>query len=134
MLKENIPSEEQLGVEAAASSRAWKPVLGIVILLSMAALFKTRYQDVIKMAIWTTIFAGLVMTYTWPFIMDALSRVVVAVLLLLHIPVMLLIYPRVPHHGYTVIALVIAAEYVACLVPIAWLDLRSQRLREHPTE
>ncbi|SRR6266851_5377998 len=122
-------SEEQLDSEALAGRRAWKYVLALAVVLSLAALPHSQYQDALKMAVWTVVFLGLVFVYTWPFIVDALSRLVVATIVLLHFPIMLGIYPRIPHHGYLLIGLAIAVEYVVCLVPIAWLDLRSEKFR-----
>jgi hypothetical protein len=97
--------------------------------LSLAALPHSQYQDALKMAVWTVIFFGLIITYAWPFIVDALSVTVVAVIAVLHFPVMLVIYPRLPPHGYIMIGLAIAAEYAVCIAPIAWLDVRSQGKR-----
>lgn len=123
-------SKEQLESEADISRKAWKPLFWIAAALSLLGLPHSQYQDAIKMAVWTVIFVSLIVTYTWPFVVDIVSGSVVTLMVLLHIPLMLWIYPHIPHHGYLVIGLAIVVEYLVCLAPIAWLDLRSERARQ----
>jgi hypothetical protein len=122
--------EDQLDSEAATGKRAWRYALFLAVVLSVAALPNSRYQNALKMAVWTVIFFGLIITYAWPFIVDALSGAVIAAIALLHFPIMLAVYPRLPPHGYLMIGLAIAAEYAICIFPIAWLDVRSQEKRQ----
>jgi hypothetical protein len=123
--------EEEFHREVTGENRAWKLVLCLAVALSVAALPDSRHHDALKMAVWSVIFLGMVVTYAWKFIVDVVSCVVVGLIVVLHFPVMLLIYPRLPPHGYLMIGLVIAAEYAVCVFPIAWLDVRSQEKRRN---
>jgi hypothetical protein len=122
-------SDDQLDTEVSQGKQAWKYALFLAGVLSLAALPHSQYQDVLKMAVWTVIFFGLVITYAWPFLIDALSWQIIAAIAVLHFTIMFVVYPRVPSHGYLVIGLVIAAEYALSIPPIAWLDVRSQEKR-----
>ncbi|MBS1823640.1 MAG: hypothetical protein JST61_17010 [Acidobacteria bacterium] len=123
--------DEEFDRKVAIGNRTWKFVLCLATVLSIAALPHSRYHDALKMAVWSVIFLGMVVTYAWPFIVDILSCVVVVLIIVFHFPVMLLVYPHLPPHGYLMIGLVIAVEYAICIVPIAWLDTRSKEKRRN---
>ena len=122
-------SEEQLQLEKLQSDRSWKYVWWLLGLCLVLVVFDKKHEDLIKMATWTVLFTGLVLTYAWPFIMDLISQLTVAALIVLHLIFMKFCYPRVPHHNFIFIGILIAVEFGVSVIPIAWLDVRSQTRR-----
>jgi hypothetical protein len=122
-------NEDQLEREKRAADHAWKYVMGCAIALSIMALPTSRFQDMLKMGVWTTILLGFIVVYAWPFVIDVIAVLVIGAIAIGHFTVMWFAYPRIPHHGYIAIGLVTACEFVVCLLPIAWLDARSETRR-----
>jgi hypothetical protein len=115
--------------ESRDKDRAWKYVLGIIITLSVAALPHSRFQVLLKMGVWTALFLGLVLTYTWPFLVDGVARLTVTCISIAHFFVVFFLPSVAPSHGYLLIGAVTGVEFLLSLLPIAWLDVRSQKLR-----
>jgi hypothetical protein len=121
--------EEQLELEKLQSNRSWKYVWWLLGLCVVLTVFDKKHEDLIKMTAWTVIFTGLVLTYAWPFLSDLVSRSTVTALIVLHLIFMQFCYPRVPHHNFIFIGILIAIEFGVSVIPIAWLDVRSQYRR-----
>jgi hypothetical protein len=121
----NVASEDE---ESIVQDRAWKYVFAVAAALAIAALPHSRLQDLFKMGVWTALFFGWVLTYTWPFLIDGTAKTVVFTMFIVHCLIVFLLYPRIPQHGYLAIGLVIGVEILLALLPIAWLDTRSQKL------
>jgi len=121
--------EDVLDQESRARDKAWKFVFITAIVLAIAALPTSQFQDLLKMGVWSVGFVGFVATYTWPFIVDAVAVIVLGLIVAFHFMVMLLLYPHIPHHGYLAIGLVAAVECAICVIPVVWLDGRSEGRR-----
>src|ERR1700678_3698195 len=118
--------QEELDREADARGKPWKVVFGLSVAFALSALPNSRIQDALRMGAWTSLFLGIVLVYAWPFLIDKISVAVVVAIGLFHGLVMWAAYSRIPEHGYLGIGLVAMGEFVICLIPIAWLDKRSE--------
>jgi hypothetical protein len=121
--------QKELDRESDARNAPWRVVFGLITVLVFAALPESRIQDELKMSVWSAGFLGFVLVYVWPFLFDLVSRAVVAGIALFHFIVMWFTYPHIPHHGYLGIGLTATGEFIICLIPIAWLDKRSEDVR-----
>jgi hypothetical protein len=110
-------------------NRLWKYAIGLCVVLAVLAHPTSRFQAFWNMFIWSVLVLGFITLYVWPFLTDALSIIVLALIFLFHFAVMWSLYPHIPHHGYIAIGLVALAEIAVCASPVIWLDVRSKQLK-----
>ena len=118
--------EEQ---EKALRDHVWKYVLWLTAFLVLGSLPHSKFQVLFKAGVWTALFCGLVLTYTWPFLLDKTSKATILSILAFHGVALFLCRPLLEHRGYRGIGLGLCVESVLAFFPIAWLDLRSQDRR-----
>lgn len=104
-----------------------KYVWAIVVVLALMALPSSRFQSVIKMALWTAIFLGSYLPFVWPCAKDISSRTVVISIILAHCVLVYSLFPLIPHDDYIFIGIAIMAELCVFSIPAGWLIVRERK-------
>lgn len=98
-----------------------------VIVLVLLGFPFSRFQPIIKMAVWTAIFLGVYLPFVWPCAKDALSRAVVISIVLAHFVVVCSLFPHIPHDDYMFIGIIIVGELLVFSIPAGWLIVRERK-------
>jgi hypothetical protein len=104
-------------------------ILAGVVVFAVLALAETRFQAIFKMAVWTIIILGVLTKLVWPSMRDTVSRVVVALIYIVHFIVMNLLYRYLPSDGYIAIGIAIVVEVIIFSVPCGWIVFRARQSR-----
>lgn len=122
-IKEEEPTDQ-------TSHNGEKYLYCAVIVLALFALPETSVQTYIKMGVWTLILVGSTSPYIRSSIFDAVSRLTIAALCLVHCSIMLLSYSLIESNGYLAIGVAIIVEIILFSVPVGWLKVRRRRAND----